>query len=187
MSNYPDWVNAFKRKGTSIKKVGNSYYLYKSTSKRVKGKKYPQPVQTFIGTITEEGVKPSNIKKVSTGKVYVYEYGFSYALKKIIPAKFFRDIRNAEKAEHIFLNIIKHFSPGSYLLRGICLPSPEELHISLSVQIRKIERLCKLEMEELKPLMNLYLVDIDGNEMISAETEEIAKTMEKIGVKNYDL
>ncbi|MDR1135792.1 MAG: hypothetical protein LBL49_06395 [Clostridiales Family XIII bacterium] len=41
MSNYPDWVNAFKVKGTSVKKVGNEYYLYKSTSKRVPGKKYP--------------------------------------------------------------------------------------------------------------------------------------------------
>ena len=37
MSKYPDWVNAFKEKGTSIKKVGNEYYLYRATSKRVPG------------------------------------------------------------------------------------------------------------------------------------------------------
>ena len=40
MSNYPDWVNAFKEKGTSVKKVGNEYYLYRTTSKRVPGKKW---------------------------------------------------------------------------------------------------------------------------------------------------
>ena len=41
MSRYPDWVNQFKRKGTFIKKVGDSYYLYSNTSKYVRGKKYP--------------------------------------------------------------------------------------------------------------------------------------------------
>jgi len=186
MSNYPDWVNAYKEKGTSIKKVGNSYYLYKSTSKRVQGKKYPQPVQKFVGTITKDGVKRSKIKKVELGKVHVYEYGFSYALKKIVPAKFFDDIRDSEKAEHVFLNVIKHFSPRSYLLRGTRLPSTEELHMSLSVQTRKIERLCKIKMEELFPLMNLYLVEIDGNEMISEKTEEMKSILERVGVKNYD-
>jgi hypothetical protein len=35
MSNYPDWVNAFKEKGTSVKKVGNEFYLYHATSKRI--------------------------------------------------------------------------------------------------------------------------------------------------------
>ena len=68
MSNYPDWVNAFKEKGTSIKKVGNEYYLYRSTSKRVPGKKYPQPVETYIGTITREGVIQTKIRKISTDR-----------------------------------------------------------------------------------------------------------------------
>ena len=63
MSNYPDWVNAFKTKGTSVKKVGNEYYLYRTTSKRVPGKKYPQPVQEYIGTITRNGVKKNSCKE----------------------------------------------------------------------------------------------------------------------------
>ena len=73
MSNYPDWVNAFKEKGTSVKKVGNEYYLYRSTSKRVPGKKYPQPVQEYIGTITREGVRRTHMRKISTDRVKVYE------------------------------------------------------------------------------------------------------------------
>ena len=46
---YPDWVQKHRTKGTTVKKRGDSYYLYKRTSRRVKGKKYPQPVDTYIG------------------------------------------------------------------------------------------------------------------------------------------
>ena len=38
---YPDWVQKYRIKGTTVKKKGDSYYLYKRTSRRVKGKKYP--------------------------------------------------------------------------------------------------------------------------------------------------
>ena len=63
MANYPDWVKQFREKGTSVKKVGNSYYLYKHTSKRVPGKKYPQAMDTYIGIITPSGVIRKNKKK----------------------------------------------------------------------------------------------------------------------------
>ena len=46
---YPEWVQQHKTKGTAIKKVGTKYYLYKHTSKRVPGKKYPQPVDFHSG------------------------------------------------------------------------------------------------------------------------------------------
>ena len=36
---YPDWVQKHRTKGTTVKKRGDSYYLYKRTSRRVKGKK----------------------------------------------------------------------------------------------------------------------------------------------------
>ena len=62
---YPDWVQKYRIKGTTVKKKGDSYYLYKRTSRRVKGKKYPQPVDTYIGVITPEGVIQSNKRKVS--------------------------------------------------------------------------------------------------------------------------
>ena len=61
---YPDWVQKHRTKGTTVKKRGDSYYLYKRTSRRVKGKKYPQPVDTYIGVITPEGVIQSNKRKV---------------------------------------------------------------------------------------------------------------------------
>ena len=36
---YPDWVQAYRSKGMTVKKKGNSFYLYKRTSRRVPGKK----------------------------------------------------------------------------------------------------------------------------------------------------
>ena len=79
---YPDWVQKYRTKGTTVKKKGDSYYLYKRTSRRVKGKKYPQPVDTYIGVITPEGVIQSNKRKISLTDAEVWEYGFSKADKK---------------------------------------------------------------------------------------------------------
>jgi hypothetical protein len=68
MPKYPDWTNRFREPGTAVKKVGNSYYLYKVTSARVPGKKNPQPKGEYIGVITPEGVVKTNVRKpMSTG------------------------------------------------------------------------------------------------------------------------
>jgi hypothetical protein len=187
MSKYPDWVNAHKTKGTSVKKVGGSYYLYSTTSKRVAGKKYPQPVQKFIGTITPDGVTKSSIRKVSTERVRVFEYGFSFALKHLLPKKFSDDIRDPEKREFAFLNIVRHFSPTSYLLRDTDVPSPEELHMSLCAQIKKFERLAGVSIPELLPLTGLYLVETKETDMLSVVTPGISEIFLKTGVDRYDL
>lgn len=34
---YPEWVQKHKVKGTSVRRGGNNYYLYKHSSKRVTG------------------------------------------------------------------------------------------------------------------------------------------------------
>ena len=183
-SKYPDWVNEHKRKGTEIKKVGNSYYLYKATSKRVKGKKYPQPISKFIGAITKEGVVSSQVRKISTDDIMVYEYGFSYALKSLLPAKFIEDFKSPERAEMVFLNMVKHLSPSSYLLRGHDdLPSEEELHVNIAMQIRKYERLAKIEIKELYSLKGLYLIATKECDLLSKQSEEIRVLLQKIGVK----
>ena len=54
---YPDWVQKQRTAGTAVKKVGNNYDLYKHSSKRVRGKKNPVPVDTYIGKITPEGIE----------------------------------------------------------------------------------------------------------------------------------
>ena len=59
---YPDWVEKEHVKGTSIKQIGENYYLYECTSKKVRGKSYPVSIQRYIGKITPEGlIKPEII------------------------------------------------------------------------------------------------------------------------------
>lgn len=187
MSRYPDWVNAYKEKGTSIKKVGNSYYLYRTTSRRVPGKKYPQPVQSFIGTITKEGLVCSKVRKISTETVAVYEYGFSYAMKCLLPEKFRKDFQDNGKADAVFLNIIYQFSPTSYLLRDKELQTCEELHVSLGVQIKKFERLLGIELRKLLPLCGVYLVETKECDMISKIAPEMERLFSELGVDIHAL
>lgn len=52
----PDWVEKYKKPGTTIKKIGNGYYLYTATSKSVSGKNHPVSVQNYLGRITENGI-----------------------------------------------------------------------------------------------------------------------------------
>lgn len=82
---YPDWVQAYRTRGKTVKKKGDSYYLYKRTSRRVPGKKYPQPVDTYIGIITPEGIITTNKKKVSMTEIEVWEFGFSKAIWNLCP------------------------------------------------------------------------------------------------------
>ena len=82
---YPEWVQNHKTKGTTVKRVGENYYLYKHTSKRVPGKKNPIPVDTYLGKITPEGIIRSDQKKinVNTGDVIVREFGYSRTVELI--------------------------------------------------------------------------------------------------------
>jgi len=183
MSNYPDWVNAYKEKGTSIKKVGNEYYLYRATSKRVPGKKYPQPVETYIGTITKDGVIKSKVRKISTDRVRVYEYGMSYALQSMLPETFLINSHDKETLRLAFLHIIKHVSPKSYLLRNTELPALSELHISLNVQIKRYERLTGIKIEDLRPLSEMYLIETRECDMLSEATPEMHEIFTRLGVE----
>ena len=79
---YPEWVLSQKGKGQTVKKVGNNYYLYKHSSKRVPGKKNPIPNDTFLGVITPDGIEYGTKAKVDTRSITVREYGFSYAMLK---------------------------------------------------------------------------------------------------------
>ena len=183
MSNYPDWVNAFKQRGTSVKKVGNEYYLYRSTSKRVPGKKYPQPVQEYIGTITRNGVMETHVRKISTDRVKVYEYGLSFVLKSLLPEAFLINSHDKETLRFAFLHIVKHISPKSYLLRNTDLPSLSDLHINLNVQLKRYERLTGIFIEDLRPLSELYLVETKECDMLSEITSEMGEILERLGVK----
>ena len=52
----PEWAEKYRRPGTTIKKIGNGFYLYTATSHIVAGKKYPVSIQNYLGRITENGL-----------------------------------------------------------------------------------------------------------------------------------
>lgn len=91
---YPDWVQEQRVRGTTVKKKGDTYYLYKRTSRRVPGKKYPQPVDTYIGIITPEGVIKSEKKKYPLVGYEVREYGFFKAVWQFCPEGWKKSLGN---------------------------------------------------------------------------------------------
>lgn len=67
MKRYPDWVEKQHIKGTSIKQIGDNYYLYSVTSKYSKDKGYPISIQRYIGKITKDGlIEPDKISFIPT-------------------------------------------------------------------------------------------------------------------------
>jgi hypothetical protein len=182
MPAYPEWVNQYRERGTSVKKVGNTYYLYKTRSVRIPGKKNPQPQSEYIGIITPQGVERTGVKKLETKVIRVYEYGFSYAMKTLMPDKMVRDLGDAKRAEGILQHIVYPYSQTSYLLRGKPLPAKDDLHTCVSTQKKKFERLAGLVLEDLLPLQHIYLVEIGGQDLISEITPELKMLLEKVGV-----
>ena len=110
---YPEWVQAQRTRGTTVKKKGDTYYLYKRTSRRVPGKKYPQPVDTYIGIITPEGVIKSEKKKISLGGIEVKEYGFSQAVWQLCPEGWKKPL--GDDWEEVLSVILRKWSPETYL------------------------------------------------------------------------
>lgn len=53
---FPEWVEKYRKKGTTINESNGKYYLYKITSKYDPQKKSPRAVRIYLGKITEEGL-----------------------------------------------------------------------------------------------------------------------------------
>lgn len=121
---YPDWVEKYRGKGKTIRKVRNGYGLYKCTSVYVKGSKNPKSKQEYLGMITEkDGFVP---KKVVPAHPEYYEYGLSH----FIMLNFKRDIMRSSYSsnndfvilaiiQYIFGSIDPVFIRATWISRGI--------------------------------------------------------------------
>ncbi len=184
---YPDWVQKQKITGTTVKKVGNNYYLYKHSSKRVHGKKNPVPVDTYIGKITPEGVEKSSSKKVVVKKaeVIVKEYGFSRAVEVLCPAGWKEPL--GKYWQEVLDLIIVRESPESYIQQVRKVPERLDLHIQLGAQKTALQRRMKKEygvdFKELKQLSSIYLVRISGKQLVSKISEEHKRLLERLELK----
>lgn len=179
MSRYPDWVNQFKTKGTSVKKVGDSYYLYSNTSKYVKGKKYPQPIQSFIGVITPEGVVETHRKKVSLTNIEVFEYGFTTAILSLCKKEWKKKLGN--DWYDVLCHIILSHSNLSIVMHERSFKEINLIHHNIQAQEEKLFEDLTITMEELESLKTIFALYIDHKIVISKinpSQQEILKKYE---------
>ena len=89
------------------------------------GKKYPQPVDTYIGIITPEGVIRTGKKKVSLTDVEVWEYGYSNAMIQLCPEDWKKAL--GKDWEDVLNIIIVQESQESYLRRSGKIKGPDDV------------------------------------------------------------
>ena len=74
----PDFAKPYKTKGYDVKLSKNSYQLFRITSVRIEGKKFPQPQATYIGTIDPiKGLIPKKIETKQQYPIDTVEFGLS--------------------------------------------------------------------------------------------------------------
>ena len=181
---YPEWVQAQKRKGTTVKKVGENYYLYKHSSKRVPGKKNPVPADTYIGVITPEGVIESRKKKLTLTSAEVWEYGFSKTVWMLCPQDWKKPLGN--DWEDVLSIIILKWSPHSYLARRRKIKKEEAFHYQFAAQMgslsRRIYKTYGVTIDELHKLDHIYLICMEKEEILSVINNEQKQLLEKLQV-----
>ena len=180
---YPEWVQAYRTKGMTVKMKGDTYYLYSRTSKRVAGKKYPQPVDTYVGIITPEGIVKTNRKKVSFSDIEVYEYGFSKAVWDLCPDSWKKPL--GKDWENILRIVLHRHSPESYLYRNIVLKEEDfkcQFQAQASSLSRRIYKAHGVDFDELDILKSIYLVVFENKTVVSRVSPEQKELLDRIGV-----
>ncbi|MCD8295124.1 MAG: hypothetical protein LUE27_07785 [Clostridia bacterium] len=183
---YPDWVQAQRRKGTTVKKKGDAYYLYKRTSKRVPGKKYPQPVDTYLGIITPEGVVETQKKRVSLSDVQVMEYGFSQTILQLCPQSWKDPL--GDDWEDILLIIISKLSPETYLSKIRDIKSENDFpHYQFAAQIaglfRRMQNERGVKRDDLEQLKTIYMVRFKEGCVISQVSEKQQSFLDEMAIR----
>ena len=181
---YPEWVQEYRTQGRTVKKKGDAYYLYRRTSKRVPGKKYPQPVDTYIGIITPEGVIETNRKKVDLTDIEVWEYGFSKAITSLCPKGWKAPL--GMDWEDVLRILICGWSPNSYL-KAEGIKNKEDFRYQFNTQSasysRRFYKEYGMDMKELEILKNIYLLVIEKKRVISKINPEQQELLDRLGLR----
>ena len=182
---YPEWVQKQRRKGTTVKENGGRYYLYKRTSKRVAGKKYPQPVDTYIGVITPEGVVETTRRKVAVTDIEVYEYGFTESVIRICPEGWKKAV-GSDWEEYLKV-IITEYSEYSFLHREGAIKKKEDFRHNFAAQIASLNRRMQMEsgtdLHELMRLKDIYLIYLEKGPVVSRISQEQKTFLDSHGIR----
>ena len=181
---YPDWVQQYREKGTTVKKKGDAYYLYKRTSRRIPGKKYPQPVDTYIGVITPDGVIRSGRKCVSLTSIEVREYGFSKAVWDLCTQGWKTPL--GDDWEDVLSAIIVKRSPNSYLAKERTIRPEGDFRYQFAAQTAALSRRIHLEygvgLDDLESLKTIFLVYLEKETVVSNISREQAELLGRLGI-----
>ena len=181
---YPDWVQKYRTQGKTVKKKGDAYYLYKRTSKRVPGKKYPQPVDTYIGIITPDGIVESKKKKISLTDIEVWEYGCSKAIMDLCPEGWKQPL--GDDWEDILRIIICDWSERSWLKEG-GIRDKNDFRCQFNAQAaslsRRIFKEHKVDIKDLAPLKEIYLVIMGKEKAISKVDQHQQILLDSLGLE----
>ena len=184
MSNIPEWAKNWKRKGTVLVMVGDLCCIYKSTSKRVPGKKNPVPVRTYIGTVTPDGVVVKKDINIDKGDMDVYEAGLTDFILSSVPEKLVKktsgesEEERLKRQDYLVKQMILRLSPESYVSREVTLDA--EADKEARSLIAKFQKQSAVFIEDLDCLKRIHLVVFaDGTEVRSRMNEE------QIGIYNH--
>ena len=184
---YPEWVEKYRTEGTTVKLVRGRYYLYRrTTSRRIEGKKNPQPVDEYMGVITEaDGLIKGKKKRVRIDGIEVREYGFSKAMKDICPASW-KQI-HGERWEDILNAIIIFKSPNSFLLDETRIKDWNSFEgvqkgAAVSSLGRKLQDECGVQMDELLKLATVFLVKMGNKKVVSNIHEDHQAILKRLGM-----
>lgn len=184
---YPEWVQVQKTPGTSVRRVGENYYLYKHSSKRIAGKKNPVPKDTYIGKITPDGIVRSQMRKIDAtdSDIIVKEYGFSMGLQYLCPVGWKKPLGSEWQTVLDF--IILRESPESYITDVREVVDELDPHVQLGVQkaslLRRMRQEHGVELKDLKKLSSIYIVTIGEKRFISRISAEQQMFLDSIGLE----
>ena len=166
LEDLPDYAKPYKKKGYDVRKQGKAYFLYKISSKRVPGKKYPVLEQEYIGVIDERGSLINKKEYPSKKRIEYIEWGLSSFIYKIHKGALQRAIFNGVNSELVMLAVIQYvFGSISEVAINSCYiarDKKEELKkLASVVSDERLKRLVKKIAEEQRILFGEDLIDAE--------------------------
>lgn len=184
MAKVPDYVSKLTNKNESARFENGVWIVSRRTSYYDKETHKPIPVCKPVAIITPDGRIPYQKRDTATMKDFKsFEFGYSYVLKYCMPKSWVSSLKG--DAEAIFLNILSHTSPNSYLLRNVTeINVPKGRNVSMQEERFWAKLGGKEKMQKmLEPLKEIRLLIIDGEMVIQKPTAEQQAILDSVSCK----
>ena len=187
-ANAPDYAKPYIEKGMFVRIHDNdTCYLYRKTSRRIPGRKYPIPVEKYLGKITrQDGLIPCDFRKIDITEIEVEEYGWSRAMQQLTPESWKRAA--GSEWELLLSVILIDASPRSFLRSEIPLPIPTEVSARVKTQkvslFRRLREERRIVADDLEPLKDIFLLKSGkGQKMLSKISESHRALIDKLNIQ----